>query len=234
MKKALPTFAAALAIFLYAFGSADPKVVEPRPRLDLDFSGVDTLEIDVLGSSEIELSDRIPPGLSDSWSPGEAPRIERVGSRLRISDQAERKYRRYELKVPTTVRRFIVNGADFTAHTPLAAIEIDTTDDASWAGDVGTLRIRDFSKPRPQCGCGATVSVNRGKIGQLRIESMIGSAEINDIDAVTEATLVLGPKARFSVGGRRGLGALRLVDMPGAGSVEAEPKDAKVEGARTN
>jgi len=204
VKSAPLVAASALGLLLLALATANP--FSPlRKVVPLDFTGIDTLEFHG-GEPQIEISRRQAAQVSYSDEVDRTLDVLRKGNRLVITAHSPMGYLDVQLITPASVRAFDVQGANIVAKEPLQSMQVSSSSDITWDGDIARLDLRDTAKHSQHsggddhCGCGGmTFTVSGGHIAELVVRSSHGHLTLKDADKINAVYAWLGEKGNVSL-----------------------------------
>ncbi|HMB56776.1 MAG TPA: hypothetical protein VKM35_06165 [Arenimonas sp.] len=213
MKRTTITFLAALALFLGTIASSKYSVSNDFIQKPLDFSGIDTVQFESAGLSEIAISKTRAPMLRHRPDDAAKIQVTRQGNTLLIRSDTSQ-YGDVELIIPATIRTLITQSARVGSKDKLDSLDIRASEDLYWSGDIKTLRITDtraYGGCSPRCQNG--LHVEDGAIADLTIATPAGEVTLNQADDINNATLLLGPDASFSLLNAHHVDRIRVVDF---------------------
>jgi hypothetical protein len=224
--KSAPIIAGAAMLVVLATLATAKAPNPPTTVLPLDFRGVRVLEARSTNMVQIEVSNAAPKA---SYQDSEAAHVtvRRDGDRLIIDGKLDGDT--LDLVVPPTIERFVVGSATIESKVPMRQVEVLSDRIFSWKGDVGRLEIRDTSvhghhdgaaaaaaaaASDDDCECGedaVRLSVDGGKVGDLRVHSQRAMLQLDDADSIGVAYAWLGPKGSVTINTARRFGQVHVM-----------------------
>jgi len=186
---------------LVALATANP-FTPPHKVVPLDFTGIDTLEFHKM-APQIRISSRQAPQASYIDEIDNTLETRRAGSRLVITANFKG-YSDLQLSIPPSVRVIDVEGATLIAKESLQSMQVSSSEDMTWDGDIARLDLRDTAHHSNQthddCSCSATsFTVSNGHIGELLVRAPHGNLRLSHPDKIDAAYAWLGEKGGVSL-----------------------------------
>lgn len=201
MKSAPLVAASALGLLLLALATANP--FSPlRKVVPLDFTGIDTLEFHG-AEPQIQISSRQAAHVSYVGAVDRTLDILRKGNRLVVTAHFQG-YWDVQLSVPGSVRELDVQGAYIVAKERLHSLQVSSSSQINWDGDIDRLDLRDTADhsrhPNDHCQCGGTTfNVVNGQIAELLVRSPHGQLRLSQPDKIDAVYAWLGAKGNVTI-----------------------------------
>jgi len=215
MKSAPLVAASALGLLLLAFATANP-FAPLRKVVPLDFTGIDTLELHAF-MPQIQISSRQVAQASYSDELDRTLDVLRKGNRLVITAHS-RGYQDLQLSVPASVRALDVRGGQIVAKERLQSMQVSSSNDITWTGDIARLDLRDtadhskHTNDDDDCSCGGTTfTVSDGHIAELLVRSPHGQLRLVKPDKIDAVYAWLGEIGGVSIENARHFDNIHLL-----------------------
>jgi len=218
---------AALGTIVVALSTANA-IDAPEKTTLLDVSGIDTLEVASNRSIDIEIDSGKPARAKYDDSTKSRLRVHREGNRLVVDSELDG-YVEFQLSVPASVHRFVLDGGKVHTKETLPEVEFLAKGDVTWNGNAGRLVMRDIKdRKKGPCKCNYVLDFSvAGTIGDAWFYSPNGQLHLSAPDEVGQVHAWLGPKGNVSLENARRFDHIHLVDsedaMPPPGVSVAAP-----------
>lgn len=231
MKLALPTFAAAMGLYLAALTVPFEREGTGTEVAPLDLDGVEVVVVEGDAGAYVDFSSRQSPQAEVRGRPLPQLRAVRRGHALFITVTGPDGPRTAWLTLPPTVRRLEMATGNVSAgrEPGLAALDLQVRGPVEFTGDVEALRITSLGGDDTCRGYCPGVDVSAGRIGDLRVASQSLAVHLAAPDGLGRVHVQLGPKARLRVGDTVRIDHIRLerVDRVDAADAGASGADAR-------
>jgi hypothetical protein len=207
-------FLAALGTFLVSIGISESNSYQNTTKTQaLDFSGVDTLEVQSNRSATITIDKQIAPGLSYDNGTNSAnvenSSVQVIKQNNKLLIKADLKYYgNLDIKIPTAVQHvaLIETEAYITANDSVESLDVRTLGKTVvWNGNAKSLSIIDTTNTE-KCDsyCDYTINVS-GLIKQLHIQTLRGEVILGKTDQLEAVRLSVGAQVRLTLSNASGL-----------------------------
>jgi len=205
MKSAPLVAGSALGLLLLALATANP-FAPLRRVVPLDFTGIDTVEFHGT-EPQIQISSSQTAQASYMDNADRTLEVRRTGSRLVITAPSKEYFFDVQLSVPASVRALDVQGARIVAKERLQSMQVSSSREITWDGDVARLDLRDTADHSKHvvdddddCSCGGTTfTLSDGHIDELVVRSPHGHLRLNESDKINAVYAWLGEKGNVSL-----------------------------------
>jgi hypothetical protein len=213
VKRAPLVALAAIGLFLAAIVAPDrQRLWGDEVHKPVDFTGIDTLVVDLEHSNVDVILARRPPTAgkfagSDLYKVDVAIR----GSTMTLTQATKGFLPIFDLKIvaPIGIRVVEMDDGSVEAKSRIESMEIRGRGAVRWEGDVGSLRLADLKALEPDCAtknrnCGGNLSVERGTIDRVVARTPHGTVSFDHAEDIGEIVLELGDDASYELGGLHG------------------------------
>lgn len=228
MKLAPIFFLAALSIFLVSIGISESNSYQNTTKTQtLDFSGIDTLEIQSNRPATITIDNQIALGLSYDIGTDNAnleeSSVQVIKQNNKLLIKADLKYYgNLDIKIPTTVQHIalIETEAYITANDSIDSLDVQTSGNTVvWNGNAKSLSIIDTANIENR-NVYSDYNINvSGLIKQLHIQTLRGEVILGKADQLQTVRLSVGADARLTMSNASGLKKIQYEPLvPEAGT----------------
>jgi hypothetical protein len=204
MKSAPLVAGSALGLLLLALATANP-FAPLRKVVPLDFTGIDTVEFHG-AEPQIQISSSQAAQVSYMDNVDRTLDVRRSGSRLVITAPSREYFFDVQLNVPASVRMLDVQGARIVAKERLQSMQVSSSKELTWDGDIARLDLRDTADHSKHtvddddCSCdGTSFTLSDGHIDELVVRSSHGHLRLNESDKIDAVYAWLGEKGNVSL-----------------------------------
>lgn len=209
MKMAPVTFLAAFGIFLVSISiSESNSYLNLTETKRLDFTGIDTLEIQSNRPANIIMDNNITAMLDYSKWAGtsmvEKASVQVIKKNNKLLITAHLNNESLEIKIPTTVQHMVLieTEAFITVNESVGSLDLQTSGKTVvWDGNANALSIIDSANPE-HCiddHCYNAINIAGGVINQLHIKTLQGEVILGEADKLKAVRLSTGPHVRLSM-----------------------------------